>query len=144
MLRKNRTKRPQCLVVVWSVLLLQRYLKGFRFTLRNDHDGLKGILNVTDSSSKLGCCGLILSNFESNVVQCAGIKHQASETLSRIRTTGKDEIPIEDDIPVVGISPLKPLKRRRVVFLTTRRWHRERQARSPTTGGIRISNNYRR
>lgn len=44
------------------------------------------------------------SEFEFDVVHCTRIEHQAVEPLLRVGTTGTDEKPNEDDIPVLCIS----------------------------------------
>lgn len=37
----------------WTVVLMHLYLKGMRFAIRTDHESLKWILNVTDSTGKI-------------------------------------------------------------------------------------------
>lgn len=70
------------LVIVWSELLLFSNLEGYRFTIRNDHDALKWILNITNSTRRLAedCLRLSKSNFVD--VHRAIIIHEAADALS--------------------------------------------------------------
>lgn len=52
---------------------------------------------------------LSLFNLEINVVHFAGIMHQSADTLTGRKETQKDQMPIDNDIAVLIISPLTPL-----------------------------------
>lgn len=41
------------------------------------------------------------SEFELDVIHRAGISHQAADALSRPKSTGMDQAPIKDEIPVL-------------------------------------------
>lgn len=110
--RAYGTAHRECLEVVWAVFLLRPYLEGFRLTVCTEHDVLKWILNLTDWTGKPARQRLYLSKFEVDVVHCAGIKHQAANVSSQIKTTGTDQTPIEDKIPVFYITASIPRKRR--------------------------------
>lgn len=97
------TTQLECLAIVRAVLLLRSYLKGTQFTSRTDYYSLKCILNLTDSTKKLERWRLRLSEFDSDVVHCAGVKRQASDALFYLRATGKDDIALKDDLPLLVI-----------------------------------------
>lgn len=59
-------------------------------TMRTDHDFVKWIKNLTDSSGRLASSCLRLSKYEFNVVNRAEIWHQAADALSRLHTTDED------------------------------------------------------
>lgn len=83
------------------ILLL--YVKGTRFTLRTDRDLLIWILNVPDNTGGLTRWHLHLSEYDFDAVNRASIKHQATNALSRLRTTGEAQTQLEDDSPVFAI-----------------------------------------
>lgn len=78
-------------------------MEGTRFTVRTDHDSLKWILNLTDSTSQLARCCVCLSEYDFNVVHLAGKKHEGADALSRLRTTVEDQMHLDDDLPVPAI-----------------------------------------
>jgi len=98
------TTEKECLAIVWAVLALRPYLEGVRFTLRTDHSALRWILNLSDASGRLMRWRLRLADFDYEVKHRAGIKHQAADTLSRIRTNGEDTSDLDDAIPTLLVS----------------------------------------
>lgn len=48
---------------------------------------------------------LCLPELKIDVVYHAGIKHRAADTLLRLKATGTDQTPIDEDIPVHRITP---------------------------------------
>lgn len=88
------TTLRKSLAIVGSVLLLRPHLKKICFKIRTDHDALNWILSLTDSTVWLGRWRLRLSELDFDVVNHAGIKHQATEAFSRLNTSGKDESPL--------------------------------------------------
>lgn len=104
----------ECLASVWVVLLLRPYLEKCRHAVRIYHDTSKWISNVTDSTGKIAHSRLRLSGLELDVVHRARSKHQATKLRpcsilsvlkAQLKINGKEEIPIENDIPVVSITP---------------------------------------
>lgn len=77
-------------VLVWP------YLECFPFTFRTDHDVLKSILNLTDSTVKLARSRLHLFDFGLHVAYRVGIKHREADALPRLKTTRSDQTSIED------------------------------------------------
>lgn len=53
------------------------------------------------------------SKIRLDVIHRAGIKHQATDALSPPKTTGEDETPIKDEIPVLSVTPSNPPKMKR-------------------------------
>lgn len=91
--------------MIWAVLLLPLYLEGFRLTVRTYHDELEWIINLTDSTGKLARWRLRLPEFEFYTVHFAVNKHQSIDALLRLESIGTDHLPIDDDIPVLYITP---------------------------------------
>lgn len=58
---------------------------------------------MADDTGKLVRWLVGLSEFESDVVPCAGIKHQEADTLSHFKTNDKDKAPLGDEVPVFTI-----------------------------------------
>lgn len=51
---------------------------------------------------------LQLSESDFEVVIWVDIKHRAADVLSRLRRTGIDDLPLEDDIPFLSITKAQP------------------------------------
>lgn len=49
---------------------------------------------------------LHLSEFEFDIIHRAGIKHQAVDALSQLKTKGVDTMPLQNEVPVLTISLL--------------------------------------
>lgn len=45
-----------------------------------------------------------LSEYEFHEVYRVGIKHQVTDAVSSLQTTGKDEIYLDDDLPILAIN----------------------------------------
>lgn len=98
------TIHRECLAVVWSILLLRQFLEGTRFTVRAYHRALKWILSMADATEKLARSRLRLLEYDFKVIYRAGVRHQAADVISRVRTEGKDYLDIETDIPVKAVA----------------------------------------
>lgn len=118
--RAYDTTRREYLAVRWAVLLLRLYLKVCQLTAITDHEALKGVLSSTDLTSKPARWWLQLSKLEFDDMHNAGIKPQASDTLSWLSTTGKDQMLIKDDIPILCIIPSNNPKRKWLVLAICR------------------------
>lgn len=70
--RRYHTMHWEQLTVAWYLLMLRPYLKGTGFKIRSDHDSLRWILNVSDTTG-------------------GGLRGSASEY----------QRPLEDDFPVI-------------------------------------------
>lgn len=64
-----------------------------------------------ESTGKLERSQLYLAEFKFDVVHCLGIKHQPADSFSQGKTTGIDQMPIQDEVPVLCI-PAFILKKR--------------------------------
>lgn len=87
---------------MWAVLFLRPYLENTRFIIRTDHDYLKWIFSPTNSTERLvrWCLRLL---YEFDFVHRAGVKHQATDALSRLQTTEKVCIPLESNLQIPAI-----------------------------------------
>lgn len=92
-----------CLATVWLVLLLRPYLKGTRLTIHTDHNSLKWISNLLDSSSRLARWQLRFSEYTFEIVYYTGIKHPCTDALFRLPTDGGDTTPLENDPLLLAI-----------------------------------------
>lgn len=61
--------------------MLQPCDRGCRFTVLTDHDVLKSVLNLVDSTGKPAHWQQYLSKLELDVVHCAGMKGQVADAV---------------------------------------------------------------
>lgn len=97
--RSYDTTQKECLAVVWAMLHLRPYLQGNTFVLRTDHAALRWILNMADATGKLARWRLRLLEYDYEIQHRPGVKHQAADALSRVRTDGGDETELDDEVP---------------------------------------------
>ena len=102
--RNYTTTERECLAIVWSILMLRPYLDGSEFTIRTDHDSLKWLLNLSDASGRLQRWRLRLQEFTYDIQYRPGAQHKAADAVSRLSTTGHDDEPIDDDLPVLALT----------------------------------------
>ena len=122
--RNYSTTERECLSVVWAVTSLRPYIENTKFTVRTDHDCLRWLMNLTESTGRLTRWRLRLSEFEFVIEYKPGKKNQVADALSRlIRPRGADE-PIDDVVPVFVTT------RQTFLAVTTRRGAKQRK---PTT-----------
>lgn len=84
--------------MVWSLVMLRRYLKVARLTIRRDHYFVEQILNLVVTAGHLARWCHYLSGFEFDVLYCSRIKRQTAIGLFRLQTTGTDTDRIENDL----------------------------------------------
>lgn len=89
--------------MVWAVPLLHLCLKGTRLTIHTDHNFLKRILDLLDSTRRLTRWHLRLSEAVIDVVHRACLKYHATKLFFRLQTTGEDDVPLEDDLSLLTI-----------------------------------------
>ena len=112
--RNYSATERECLAVVWSVTSLRPYIEGTKFTVRTDHDCLRWLMNLTESSGRLTRWRLRLAEFDFVIEYKPGRKNQVADALSRmIRPRGPEE-PIDDMVPCF-VSP-----KHTVLAITTR------------------------
>ena len=90
----------ECYSIVWAVATLRPYIEGETFTVRTDHDALRWLMTLTDSSGGLMRWRLRLSEFDFTIQYCPGIFHQVPGALSRIISPQRnDDLPVHDEAP---------------------------------------------
>ena len=93
----------ECLALVWACQILRPYLEGISFIARTDHEVLKWLVSLTDTSGRLARWRLRLSEFTFTVEYKRGKENVAADALSRLPTTGLSNVDVEEDIPVYPI-----------------------------------------
>ena len=112
--RNYSATERECYSVVWSVTTLRPYIEGLPFTVRTDHDALRWLMSISDSTGRLMRWRLRLYEFDFTVKYRPGLVHQVPDALSRDLTPdGNDNKPIDDEVPTYGDHES--------VLLTTRR-----------------------
>ncbi|CDF39628.1 Ribonuclease H (fragment) [Chondrus crispus] len=51
--RNYSATERECFAVVWAVRTLRPYIEGTKFTVRTDHDALRWLMSLTESSGRL-------------------------------------------------------------------------------------------
>ena len=97
--RNYSATERECFAVVWAVTTLRPYIEGTRFTIRTDHDALRWLMTLTDSSGRLTRWRLRLLEFDFEIVYRPGRVHQVPDALSRLLAIRNDTEPLDDDIP---------------------------------------------
>lgn len=92
----NTTQR-ECLAVVWAVQLRLPYLENQRFTIRQYHDSLKWIPDLSDACRRLARWRLQLFELEFDVALRSGSLHQAAGAPWGLRTDGEETNDIDDN-----------------------------------------------
>ena len=124
--RNYSTTERECYSVVWSVTTLRPYIEGTRFTIRTDHDSLRWLMSLTESTGRLTRWRLRLSEFDFVIQYRPGRVHQIPDALSRLIVPNNTQRPVDDDIPtfddaltlltpeltLTTPSPLRPAPRR--------------------------------
>lgn len=89
------------LEVVWPILKLRLYQEVAHFTIRNDHDVLRYIFNLLDSTGQQEQCRLRISEFEMDIFHCLKIKNRASDALFCTWTNGLDTSTLDEEVPTI-------------------------------------------
>lgn len=101
--KKYNTTQKECLAVVWAVLMLRPYVERTPFIAKTDHQSLRWIINLKESTGRLTCCQLCLMEFDIEIQHRSGRRHMAADTLSRLPTNQIDISDIDDDIPAYEV-----------------------------------------
>ena len=101
--RNYSTTERERFSVVWAVTTLRPYIEGLKFTVRTDHDALRWIMTLTDSSGRLLRCRLRLSEFDFTTTYRPGRVNQVPDALYRlISPDGNDDKAIDDEVTTYG------------------------------------------
>ena len=71
--RNYSTTECECYSVVWSVTKLRPYIERLTFTVRTDHDALRWLMTISDSTGSLVRWRLRLSEFDLTVKYHPGL-----------------------------------------------------------------------
>ena len=74
----------ECFAVVWAVRTLRPYVEGTKFTVRTDHDALRWLMSLTESSGRLTRWRLRLAEYDFTIQYRPGRVHQVPDALSRL------------------------------------------------------------
>lgn len=72
-----------------------------------DHNALLWILNIADATRKLARWRLKFLEYDFEILQRAGLKHQAATALSGLRPAGVDKNELENENPVLVVTGIK-------------------------------------
>lgn len=87
---KRAKTHKECLAVVSAILILHSCLYRSRFTIKTDLEEFKCLLTMTETTGNLAGWRPHVLQFDFNVVHRAGMKHQAADALSRLKTAGRN------------------------------------------------------
>lgn len=95
-----------------AVLLPRPCLEGGLATLQTEHDSLSSIFNLTltELTSNLIPWAPRFSQLAFNIVHLTGITHQLTDAIMGLKTTGMNHMLIEQEIPVLCMTPSIPAK----------------------------------
>lgn len=86
------------------MLLLRPYLEGSQLTICTDQVAHKLILDLADATGVFANWQIRLFEHELDIVHSAGIKHQEADALSKLKSTGTDQMRIDEEITVLSIT----------------------------------------
>jgi len=91
--------------VVWAVSMLRPHIEGTHFLIRWDHQALRWVLTTTTcTNNRLNRWRVRLAEFDYDVEYKPCQRHAVADAMSRIPTAEKDENPIPEEIPIVGVT----------------------------------------
>ena len=114
--RNYSATERECYAVVWAITSLRPYIEGTRFTVRTDHDALRWLMTLTESSGRLTRWRLRLAEFDFVVQYRPGRVHQVPDALSRLeRPRDSAQTAVDDDVPAFedATNPLLAITRAR-------------------------------
>ena len=98
--RNYSSTERECYAVVWEITSLRTYIEGAHFTVRTDHDPLRSLMRLKESSCRLTRWRLRLSEFDFTIEYRPGRVHRVLDALSRLvaPNTGNHS-EIDDEVP---------------------------------------------
>ena len=102
--RKYSATEHECFTVVWAVRTLRPYVEGTKFTVQTDHDALRWLMFLTESSGRLTRWRLRLAEYDFTIQYRPGRVHQVPDALSlivspRVADDPRPTVEGDDDIP---------------------------------------------
>lgn len=97
------TAYRESLAVILAETTLRSYSKGARPAIETDHKAIRRVLTMAEATGKLVQWRLRILEIEIYIVQRAGIKYQAANALSRLKTRSENSTPLQDKVPVSNI-----------------------------------------
>lgn len=101
----------KCSAIMWSTLLLRCHLERKRFTHRAHHDSNQFAFNAKDTSETLDPWKRWRFEFESDVEQSFGVRHQSGDKLLQLVMDIASEADPKDSLPVAFLFKLAFNKR---------------------------------
>lgn len=91
---------------MWAVRTLRPYVEGTKFTVRTDHDTLRWIISLTESSGRPTRWQLRLAEYDFTIQYRPGRVHQVPDALSRLISLKDSDDPrrvveVDDEIPTL-------------------------------------------
>ena len=101
--RKYTVSEQECLAVVEGIKAYKEYLSHQKFTVYTDHQALKWLHSVKDTSTRLGRWAIQLQEYQYDVVHKQGRVHLNADALSR-RTYDTSVIEVTEDNSVNSVT----------------------------------------
>ena len=101
----NKSEKNYCaagkelLAIIFCLKIFRTYLLGRKFQLRTDHAALKWILNFKNPEGQVARWLEAMSEFQSEIVHQAGLKHNYADVLLRkpCKQCEKKEVKVKED-----------------------------------------------
>ena len=102
--RNYSATEGECFAVVCAVRTLRPYVEGTNFTVRTDHDALRWLMSLTESSGILTQWRPRLAEYDFTIQYRPGRVHQVPDALSRpvwprVTDDPRPVVEVDDDIP---------------------------------------------
>lgn len=104
------TRHREPLTVMRDDLLLRLYVQEIRFIVRMDPQALKEVLELKQSSGRLACWRLRLTEFDFATQHQPGRNHLAVDALSRLPTDQQNRSDFDDYIPTYKANKVHVVK----------------------------------
>lgn len=89
--------------MVWAVRTLRPYIEGTRFTVQTDHNALRWLLSLTETSGRLIRWGLRLAEYDFTIEYRPRRVNQVSDAFSGLISPGigkepRQVVDVDDDL----------------------------------------------
>ncbi|XP_019884900.1 uncharacterized protein LOC109610415 [Camponotus floridanus] len=81
--KKDSTTDQECLAVVWSIKKFRPYLEGYNFKVITDHNNLRWLHNLKNSTGRLARWALELLKYDYTIEHQKGALHHVPDALSQ-------------------------------------------------------------